>query len=165
MDIRSWGTLREKYITGEKKGYRFYNYIHPSAIVDDSVVMGEGNVIFENVVIQKHSRIGSDNLFFSNAVIMHDNDIGNHITFGACSVSNGFVKVHDCCFIGANSTIRDGVIIQHNTLVGAGAYVNKSTDDQMGILPAESFCMRGGQYSLKTFKRCTTCRSFAKRGN
>lgn len=143
------GNLRkEMYSKCKNKGYHFFNYIHPSAVIDKTVEMGEGNVLFENVVIQKHTKIGIGNLFFSNSVIMHDNRIGNHITFGACSVSNGFVQIRDCCFIGANSTIKDNVIIRENTLVGAGTYVNKSTEKNMGILTAKPFYQSGGGITL-----------------
>lgn len=135
---------KEMYNRCKKMGYSFYNYVHPSAIIDKSVEMGEGNLIFENVVIQKYSRIGSGNLFFSNSVIMHDNQIGNYNTFGACSVSNGFVQVNDCCFIGANATLRDGIAIGENNLVGAGTYVNRSTDINTGVLTAKPFYKNGG---------------------
>ena len=129
-------------------GFQFYNYVHPSVIIDKTVDMGEGNVLFENVVIQKHAKIGSGNLFFSNVAIMHDNHIGNFTTFCACSVSNGFVHVDDCCFIGANATIRDGVTIKSNTLIGAGTYVNHSTEENTAVLPAKSYYQSGGGISL-----------------
>lgn len=130
---------REIFERCKKMNYHFFNYVHPTAVIDKTVEIGEGNLIFENVVIQKHAKMGSGNLLFSNAVIMHDNQIGSFVTFGAGSVSNGFVEVQDCCFIGANATIRDGVTIGKNTLVGAGAYVNRSTKENTAVLPARSF--------------------------
>lgn len=143
------GHLRKNmYNKCKKNGYIFINYVHPSAVIDKKVEMGEGNVIFENVVIQKYTKIGSGNLFFSNSVIMHDNQIGDFTTFGACAVSNGFVRVKDCCFIGANATIRDNVTIRSNTLVGAGVYVNKSTEENMGILSAKPYYQNGRGITL-----------------
>ncbi len=143
------GELRKHiYDKCKEMGYDFYTYIHPTAVIDKSVKMGEGNIVFENVVIQKGAMIGVGNLFFSNAVIMHDNMIGNHSTFGACSVANGYVRVEDCCFIGANSTIRDGITIKRNSLIGAGTYVNKSTEEGMGALPAKTFYNKGGSITL-----------------
>ncbi len=127
-------------------GYKFTNYIHPSATIDESVQVGEGNVIFENVVIQKHSQIGDGNLFFSNAVVMHDDVIGNYNTCCACSVMNGFVTLENNIFIGSNATIRDHITIKTGTLVGAGTYVSKSCERDMAVIktkPAE-FLVGGG---------------------
>lgn len=117
----------------KSQGYEFINYIHPSTHIDRTMIMGEGNIVFENVVIQKDSLIGNANLFFSNCTIMHDNIVGCFNTFAAGSVSNGSVKVGDCCFIGSNSTLRDSINLAYHTLVGAGVYVNHDTEDNMAI--------------------------------
>lgn len=109
----------------KNRGYRFANFIHASACLSSNVLIGEGNVFFENVVVQRNAIIGNGNLFFSNATIMHDNRIGDYNTFGACSVSNGFVAINDCNFIGSNATIKDKIIVMSNNLIGAGAYWEK----------------------------------------
>lgn len=144
------GSIRKKlYMQCKEKGYDFMNYIHPSAAVDKTVKLGEGNVLFENVVIQKHTVINDCNLFFSNSVIMHDDKIGSFNTFCAGSILNGWVSVGDCNFMGANATLRDHISILSHVLVGAGAYVNRDGEENSYILPARQFVARGGYRTVR----------------
>ena len=129
------GEIRKKlFEICSKNGFHFSNYIHPSAKIDRSIQLGEGNIIFENVVIQKHVKVGNCNLFFSNAVVMHDDTIGNYNTCCACSVMNGFVKMEDNVFLGSNATIRDHVKIETGTIIGAGVYVNRNSEKDMAVI-------------------------------
>ena len=57
--------IKEKEFQRYKdKGYDFVNYIHPTAIIEKDVVIGEGNNIFEGVIIQSGVRIGNANLIY-----------------------------------------------------------------------------------------------------
>ena len=139
------GAIRRKLF--EKcleKGFHFSNYIHPSAKIDRSIQLGEGNIIFENVVIQKHVKVGNCNLFFSNAVVMHDDTIGNYNTCCACSVMNGFVKMEDNVFLRFNATIRDHVKIETGTIIGAGVYVNRNSEKDMAVIGRSPTEIMGG---------------------
>lgn len=141
------GEVRKQiYFRCKNYGYTFMNYIHPSAQIDKTVTIGEGNIIFENVVIQKNCNIGNANLFFSNSTIMHDNKIGCFNTFCAGSVSNGSVMIEDCCFFGANSTLRDSIVVCKHTLVGAGVYVNRNCIENTAVLPLQpSYIKESGE--------------------
>lgn len=145
IGYRNLGEIKKsvylKYVTA---GFEFFNYIHPSVIINKDVEIGKGNVIFEGVVIQKHTVMGDGNLCYSNAVIMHDGNIGSFNTFGAGSVINGYVTVGDCSFVGANATVRNGIKINNHTLVGAAAYVSGNTRNDMVITPQPSGRCLGG---------------------
>jgi UDP-3-O-[3-hydroxymyristoyl] glucosamine N-acyltransferase len=67
--------------------------IHPSAVIDASVVVGENVHIGAGVVIEAGATIGN------NAVIMAQSYLGEH------------VKVYSECVIGSNCTLHAGVII------------------------------------------------------
>lgn len=65
------------------------NQIHPSATIDASVVLGDGNSIGPNVVIRGNIRIGDDNEIGSNTVIAHTVVIGNsNRIVGAASIGS-----------------------------------------------------------------------------
>ncbi len=152
IGCKKLGNLRKEiFLKCKAMGYSFENYIHPTSHIDKDAEIGEGNVFFENVVIQKNTKIGNGNLFFSNSVIMHDNSIGDYNSFCACSVLNGFVAVGNCCFVGANATLRNGIGVGDQSLIGAGAYVNKSCEPDCVILPASSRWFKGE--SLKFAER------------
>lgn len=138
------GRIRKNlYFKMKSKGYRFGNYIHVSSVLHRGHQMGEGNVIFENVVIQRGTVLGNGNLVFSNGTIMHDNIIGNFNTFGAGSVSNGFVQIGDCNFVGSNATLRDHISIGSDCLIGAGSYVDHNCENGDAVLPAKNSIYNG----------------------
>lgn len=131
-------TRRDIYTRYNDLGYEFINYIHPSAIVDKDLTIGNGNIILEGAIIQKRVQIGDGNLIWQGAIISHDDIIGNFNTFCANSVISGCVKVGDCSFFGASSTVRDKIEIASYNLIGSSAYVSKSTSENQAILPASS---------------------------
>lgn len=133
----------------KKYGYDFVNYIHPSAVVDESVLTGEGNIIFENVTVQKRTVMGDCNILFSNCAIMHDNVVGSFVTFGAGSVSNGGVRTGDCCFIGSNATLRDRITIKDHILIGAGTFVERDCEAGTAVLPATRTYIRDGAAQME----------------
>ena len=36
--------------------------------------------------------------------------------------------LRDNCFIGVNSTLRDGIEVANHTLIGAGSFINRNTN-------------------------------------
>ena len=65
IGYRDMNQIKEReFIRYKGMGYCFDNYIHPTSIVDKSVKMGEGNNIFEGVIIQESVMIGDANLIY-----------------------------------------------------------------------------------------------------
>jgi UDP-3-O-[3-hydroxymyristoyl] glucosamine N-acyltransferase len=79
--------------------------IHPSAVIDASVVVGENVHIGAGVVIEAGASIGN------NAVIMAQSYLGEHVKIGSFSSIHPGVKIYSDCVIGANCTLHAGVII------------------------------------------------------
>ncbi len=124
-------------------GYHFENYIHPTAIIENNVIMGEGNNIFEGVIIQEGVKIGDGNLLYGGVLVAHENTIGSFNSFSVKSCVAGCSIIGDNCFFGANSTIRDHVSIADYTLVGAGAYVDMRTSPYEVVVPQKSVVING----------------------
>jgi UDP-3-O-[3-hydroxymyristoyl] glucosamine N-acyltransferase len=79
--------------------------IHPSAVIDSTVVVGENVHIGAGVVIEAGASVGN------NAVIMAQSYIGEHVKIGDFTTIHPGVKVYSDCVIGANCTLHAGVII------------------------------------------------------
>ncbi len=107
------------------KGYKFETYAHPSAILPSDMDMGEGNIFFEGVIIQRGCSIGKGNVFFARTLIGHDCSIGDFNSFSFASVA-GNVTIKDKCFMGMGSVIGEELIIDDRVFVGANAFVNES---------------------------------------
>lgn len=61
------------------------NNIHPTAIIDNSVVMGDNNQIGPWCIIGKNVKLGNDNVLDSNVLIAKHTTIGNGNHFFHCA--------------------------------------------------------------------------------
>lgn len=144
IGYRNMSQIKEReYIRYKKMGYDFENYIHPTASIENNVVLGEGNNIFEGVIIQEGVIMGNANLIYSGAFIAHENKIGNYNLISAKTCIAGCSVVENNCFIGINATIRDHIKLANYTLAGAGTYVNSSTSEYDVIVAPKSVVLSG----------------------
>lgn len=118
--------LTDLHIPAEK----FYNFIHPSAMVAKSVRIGYGNVLLANVVVNSNAVIGNFNTVNSGTLLGHDITIGNNNYFaGQVCVGSG-LSIGNENFIGLNSSIRNGITIGDNNVVGMSSNITKDVDNQ-----------------------------------
>lgn len=110
----------------KKKGYTPAQYIHSSVRLCDTQ-MGEGNIIFEDTLLEPFVRIGSGNIIWCKISIAHNCHIGNFNTIAGSASLCGFSEVKNNCFIGNGAVIRDRIKVEDYTLVGAAAYVAADT--------------------------------------
>ena len=102
---------------------RFEAIIHPSANVSKTARIGYGTVIFQNVTINSNVKIGHHVVVLPNSVISHDGIIENYTCIAAGVAISGKVKIGSLCYLGANSSIRGGLSVQKNSLIGMGSVV------------------------------------------
>ena len=97
--------------------------VHPSAVVDTSVVIGEGTVVFAGTVIQADTRIGRHAIVNTGASVDHDVVLGDfaHVAPGVHLAGN--VHVGSGAFVGIGSSVIQGMTIGSWSTVGAGASV------------------------------------------
>ena len=77
--------------------------IHPTALIEDNVLIGDGTSIWDNVHIRYSSRIGEQCIIGEKSYIAYDVKIGNR------------VKINAMVYICAAVTIEDGVMISAST--------------------------------------------------
>ena len=104
---------------------KWYTAIHSSAIISDSVLIGEGTVVMPNAVVNARTVVGKHCIVNTGAIVEHDNVIGDysHISVGANL--GGTVSIGSRCWIGIGSTIKNNCSICDNVVIGAGAVVVK----------------------------------------
>lgn len=110
------------------KGYKLINFIHPTVLVYGEV-LGEGNIILSDVILEPFSKVDNNNIIWSKSLICHDSKIGNHNFIAAGSVIGGFSEVLENNFLGFNVTIKDNVSINNEVLIGANSLVLNSPED------------------------------------
>lgn len=121
--------LREKiYNEGKEKGYKFITYISPKC-TQLSPQIGENCFILEDNTIQPFTQIGNNVVLWSGNHIGHHSTIEDNVFFTSHVVMSGHCHIKKGAYLGVNSTLRDGVTIGENAVVGMGAVVTKSIPD------------------------------------
>ena len=122
--------VREKKIkVAKRKGYRLASYISTQATIFNNVKLGEHCFILENNTIQPFVELGDNNILWSGNHVGHHSKIGHNNFITSHVVVSGNTIIGDNCFIGVNSTLRDRIEIANETLIGAGSYISRNTDE------------------------------------
>jgi UDP-N-acetylglucosamine acyltransferase len=122
------------------------NFVHPTAVIDPSVEMGENNVIGAYCVIGKNVVIGSNNRIdsycsigsapehtdfwrseYKSVVIGDDCMIREHVTINSGTTANTILGNNvSClrgCYVGHDCVLENNVTLSANALVGGHCYV------------------------------------------
>ena len=135
------GDIRKEMFNRLKDlGYKFTNYIHPTAIICTEKI-GEGNVILEGAILGINSSIGDANLIYSGALVGHNTELGNYNTMSVHATIAGCSKIHNNCFLGNSSMIRDSIEIGDYVLIGEGACAFKSIPENTVVKSAKSIIL------------------------
>ena len=110
-------------------GYSFPVCLHPSAVIGEDVIIGEGTVVMANAVINPGSRIGKHCIINTAATVDHDNTIEDfvHLSPGCHLAGNVTVCLGAHCGTGVSAI--PGTRIGRQTIVGAGAVVVNDIPD------------------------------------
>lgn len=120
-------------------GFSFINLIHPSAIVSDTVLMGEGITIFPGAVINTNVRIGNNTIIATSSSIDHDTIVGNNVLISAGVTVGADTTIESDSLLALGSKIISGLHLGENTLVAAGAVLINNTIENTTVygIPAK----------------------------
>jgi sugar O-acyltransferase (sialic acid O-acetyltransferase NeuD family) len=106
------------------------NAIHPFAIIDPSVKLGEhGIMISAGVCINPLATIGNGAICNTGCIIEHECNVGAFAHIGPGTILCGNVQVGNGSYVGAGAVVRQGITIGKNVMIGAGAVVVKNVED------------------------------------
>jgi len=117
----------EKYFEAKRKGYELVSYVCSRSVYWGDTQIGDNCFIFENQTIQPFVKIGNNVIIWSGNHIGHHSVIGDHCFISSHVVISGHVAIGAYSFLGVNSTIRNGVTIAAECVIGAGATIVKDT--------------------------------------
>lgn len=97
--------------------------IHSSCYMDQTIMIGMGNIILPNCTFDFKVNLG-DNIFFNiGCSIAHDSIIKSHTFLSPRVAIAGFAQIGKRCIIGINTTIINNIIIKNDIQTGAGTIV------------------------------------------
>jgi sugar O-acyltransferase (sialic acid O-acetyltransferase NeuD family) len=128
----------KKYIEAKAHGYRFPSYVSSRCTRYEDLQIGENCFVMEGNLIQPFVKIGNNVIIWSGSLVSHHVEIADHCFIAAHVVISGQVRIEPYCFIGVNATLREKIVLARNTIVGAGALVLKSTEENQCYLGTAS---------------------------
>lgn len=119
--------IREK-LMGCHSGCHFPVLIHPSAVVADDVVIGEGTVVMAGAVINPGAKIGRGVIINTCSSVDHDCTIGDYVHVSVGAHLAGTVAVGDRTWIAVGVSVSNNIDICEDCVIGAGAVVVRRID-------------------------------------
>jgi sugar O-acyltransferase (sialic acid O-acetyltransferase NeuD family) len=111
-----------KKVVEKFKGFTFPNLIHPSSSLhEESLQIGEGNIITADCRFSVNIGLGSFNIFNLNITIGHDSIIGSFNVFNPGCIVSGGVNIGSENLIGTGSVTLQYLKIGSQSVLGAGA--------------------------------------------
>jgi sugar O-acyltransferase (sialic acid O-acetyltransferase NeuD family) len=145
------GVRRSIYERCREHGYRFVKYVSSRAYVMSDEGVGENTFVFEANVIQPFVEIGDDVVVWSGNHIGHHSRIEHHCFIASHAVISGHVVVGERSFIGVNATLRDGITLGRECVIGAGAVVLRDQEDGTVLRGTETPVHPRKSWELRNF--------------
>ena len=168
----------------DKFGLLKYNYNNPKyrkvpgALIREYVCIGENAIIMPSY-INIGAYIGSNTMIDINATIGSCAQIGNNCHISANTCIGGVLEpivsmpviIEDNCFIGANSAILEGIIVERDSIISAGVTITSSTkiidretgEIYKGKIPSKSVVIPGSYQSKNNLN--INCAIIIKKNN
>ena len=120
--------VRRKIV--EQLGERmFMTLVHPKAIVAETVKLGEGTVVMAGAIVNPYASVGNHCIVNTGASVDHDCVIHDFVHIAPHCTLCGETEVGEGTWIGAGTTIIQGIHVGRNCFVGAGSVVVKDIPD------------------------------------
>jgi sugar O-acyltransferase (sialic acid O-acetyltransferase NeuD family) len=108
----------------------YFTFIHPTALIlDNNIEIGEGSFIGAYSILTTNIKIGKHALLNRANQIGHDSEIGDYFSAMPGAIISGNVKIHDCVYLGTNSSIKEKLIIHSLTTIGMNSCVVKHIEE------------------------------------
>jgi len=119
-------STRERVVLSLPKQTIYTSVIHPSSVFSKWVSVGQGAIIGSHVSLTCNIIIGDHANINPNSTIAHDCTIGNFFTASPATNISGNCKIGDRVYCGSNSSIKQGLSVCNDVIIGMGANVIKS---------------------------------------
>lgn len=108
---------------------KFPNLFDPSVLFSKKITFGIGNIICAGTILTVDISIGNFNIINLDCTVGHDAVIGDFITVNPSVNLSGSTEVGSGTNIGTGTQVIQGVSIGFDSIIGAGAVVNKDLPD------------------------------------
>lgn len=121
-------SIRKK-ISQKYKDIKYITLIHPKAIIAENVSINTGTVLMAGSIINSYTKIGKHCIINTGSIIEHDNIIEDYVHISPRAIICGGVIVEEETWIGAGSTVIQGLRIGKKVVIGAGSVTIKDVEN------------------------------------
>lgn len=107
----------------KERGAQFYTFIHPTALVAPTAVLGEGTVVAPFVHVSADVQAGAFVLFNCHSNAGHDARLGDYSTLSSYCELTGGVELGERVFMGSHASVIPGRRVGEGVRIGAGSIV------------------------------------------
>ena len=127
------GTLKEVdapslYLKAKTKGYTLLNYFSPKAVIAESFLCGDNNVIFELAYVGHNGKMGCNNVIRQQVYLGHDFVLEDNVILNSGVQVGGFCTLKRDVFVGIGATVINDLTLSEYSVVGAGSVQLKDTE-------------------------------------
>lgn len=110
---------------------KFPSLIHQSAVAGISAEIGSGTIIMPQANVGPNSRVGKLCILNTLSSIDHDCDMKSFSSIAPRVVTGGNVKIGFRTAVSIGTSIKHGIVIGDDVVIGANSYVNKVIDNNI----------------------------------
>lgn len=104
-------------------------YIHPTALVESTVTIAEGCVVYPFTTVMHKAGIGKFSAIFTHAHVSHGTIVGKNVVVCPGTIIGGSTIIGNNVFIGQASSVKDKISICSNTRFGMSSVVSKNINE------------------------------------
>lgn len=119
-------------------GYQFETIIADSAFVSPFSKIETGAQILPMAIIQTGATVGRHSIINTGALVEHDCKIGAYNHIAPKATLCGQVETKENVYVGAGSTVIQGISIGSGAIVGAGVSLTQSLKENVIAYPARA---------------------------
>ncbi len=122
--------FRTKLFLEFKDNIPYGNIIHSTCIIDKSVVLGVGNVIYPGSILDANVELDDNILLNIGVCIAHDSKIRSHCFVSPRVALAGFVEIGEESVLGISTVVIDNITIAPRVQTGGGTLVVKNIESK-----------------------------------
>ncbi len=123
--------LRKKIVSEVNKkikNFKWTTIISKNSVINGKVNIKEGSLIVAGSIINTGTRIGKHCIINTSSSIDHDNVFKDYSSTGPRTTTGGKVTVGICSHIGIGATVKNNIIINDHSVIGAKSLVLKNCE-------------------------------------
>jgi sugar O-acyltransferase (sialic acid O-acetyltransferase NeuD family) len=109
---------------------------HPSAIVSEDVLIGDGSMVCAGAVVITGTRIGRGVILNTGSTVDHDSTIGDYAHIAPGARLGGEVSIGEQALIGIGAIVLPRISVGARAVVGGGAVVTRDVPAGVTVVGA-----------------------------